>query len=47
MKKILLLGVVTVMGTMMTVTRSVAADLITVDDTKLQTMISDRSPVDV
>jgi len=45
MKKILLLGVVTVMGTMMTVTRSVAADLITVDGTKLQTMMADGKPI--
>jgi hypothetical protein len=45
MKKMLLIGLVTVMGTMLTVTRSVAADLITVDGAKLQTMMADGKPM--
>src|ERR1700674_2102508 len=45
MKKRLLIGLVTVMGTMLTVTRSVAADLITVDGAKLQTMMADGKPM--
>ena len=45
MKKMLLIGLVTVMGIMLAVTRSVAADLIIVDGAKLQTMMGDGKPM--
>src|SRR5580704_2076694 len=45
MKRMLLIGLVSAMGTMLTVTRSVAADLITVDGAKLQTMMADGKPM--
>jgi 3-mercaptopyruvate sulfurtransferase SseA len=41
----LLIGLVSAIGTLFTVTRSVAADLITVDGAKLQTMMADGKPM--
>src|SRR5438477_368452 len=45
MKNILCVGLITVMGTALTVQRSFAADLITVDGQKMETMMADGKPM--
>jgi rhodanese-related sulfurtransferase len=45
MKKVLIVALVTLMGLVSTVNRSVAAGLLTVDGPKLQTMMADGKPM--